>query len=122
MSPENKTEVSDIMEYVKSANLKGSLEIGENEFLWNLGGIYLRFNLDDCETTISYSRHRNQVFDIGHFHEDNNNVIDLIKNINCEDKRVQISVYLLASNFRLVDKTDKRKRNWLIIRHYYSSL
>ncbi len=122
MNVENENETFAIMEYVKSANLKGGVEIGKDEFLWDLGGVFLRFAIDVRETTVFYSHRKNQFFNIGHFHEDNCNVIGMIKDINSEDKIVQITVHPLGINFSIVDKTDMKKRNWLIVRHYYSLL
>ena len=123
MSIDNKDKVFEIMEYVKSANLKGNVEIiGEGEFLWNLGGIFLRFYIDNREATVFYSRRKSRFSEIGHFHENTCNVIDLIKDINSEDKRVHIAIGLGGSNFDIEQKTDKKKRSWLIVRHYYSEL
>lgn len=111
-----------IIEYVKSAKLKGNLEIiNDNEFIWDLGGLYLRFLLDNGETTVLYSKRKSQFFDIGHFHEDNCDVINLIQDINSEDKRIHI-VSFLGSAFHIEDKTKKKKKSWLLVRHYYSEL
>ena len=124
MSVENKDKVFEIMEYLKSANLKGNLEIiGDGEFLWTLGVIFLRFYIDNRETTVLYSRRKSLSSEIGHFHEDTCNVIDLIQDVNSEDKRVHIAVIGLGgSNFGIEQKTDKKKRSWVIVRHYYSEL
>ncbi len=55
--------VSDIMEYVKSANLKGNMEIiGDDKFLWDLDGIFLSFLVDNRETTVLYSSRKNIFF------------------------------------------------------------
>ena len=121
MSVDNNDEVLTIMKFVKSANLKGTVEIiGDDEFSWDLDGVFLRFLIDNRETTVLYSRHKRQLFEIGHFHEDNCNVISLIQDINTEDKRVHIAVLLGGSNFGIEHKTEKKKKSWLFVRHYYS--
>ena len=123
MGVDNKDEVLTVMEFVKSANLKGNVEIiGDNGFLWDLGGIFLRFIIDSRETTVLYSRRKSHFFEIGHFHEDNCDVISLIQDINSENKRVHISVILGGSNFSIEYKTESKKKSWLFVRHYYSEL
>ena len=121
MNADKKDEVLAIMGYVKSTDLKGNVEIGETDFWWDLGGLFLHFMIDEIETTVFYSRRKSQFFDIGHFHEDNCNVIKLIQDINSEDKRVHVAVLLGGSSIGIENKTDKKKRSWLI-RHYYSEL
>ena len=123
MSVNNKDEVLAIMEFIKSANLKGNIEItGDNEFLWDLGGIFLRFLIDNSETTVLYSHRKSHFFEIGHFHEDSCDVISLIQDINNEDKRVHIAVLLGGINFSIEHKTEKKKKSWVLVRHYYSKL
>ena len=123
MSVNNKDEVLAIMEFIKSANLNGNVEItGDDEFLWDLGGVFLRFLIDNGETTVLYSRRKSHLFEIGHFHEDNCDVISLIQDINSEDKRVHIAVLLGGSNFSIEHKTEKKKKSWVLVRHYYSKL
>ena len=123
MSVNNKDEVLAIMEFIKSANLKGNVEItGDDEFLWDLGGVFLRFLIDNGETTVLYSHRKSHLFEIGHFHEDNCDVISLIQDINSEDKRVHIAVLLDGSNFSIEHKTEKKKKSWVLVRHYYSKL
>ena len=123
MSTGDKDQVLAIMEFVKAANLKGNVELtGEAEFLWYLGGIFLRFLVDNRETTVLYSRHKSRFFEIGHFHEDNCDVINLVQDINREDKRVHIAVLLGGSNFGVEQKTQKKKKSCVLIRHYYSDL
>ena len=34
-----------------------------------LGGVFLRFLIDNGETAVLYSRRKSQLFEIGHFHE-----------------------------------------------------
>ena len=123
MSVNNKDEVLAIMEFIKSANLKGNIEItDDNEFLWDLGGVFLRFHVDNRETTVLYSRGKSHFFEIGHFHEVNCDVISLIQDINSEDKRIHIAVLLGGSNFSIEHKTEKQKKSWVLVRHYYSEL
>ena len=123
MSVNNKDEVLAIMEFIKSANLKGNIEItDDNEFLWDLSGVFLRFLVDNRETTVLYSRGKSHFFAIGHFHEANCDVISLIQDINSEDKRIHIAVLLGGSNFSIEHKTEKQKKSWVLVRHYYSEL
>ena len=76
-----------IIEFVKSIKAKGYIEIiNDYTFTWNLGGLFLHFLIDDEETTISYSRHKAH-HQIGHFHQDNYDVINLIQDINNENKK-----------------------------------
>ena len=123
MSVDDKEEVLAVMEFVKSAKLKGTVEIiSDNEFSWDLGGIFLRFLVDNRETTVLYSRGKSHFFEIGHFHEVNCDVISLIQEINSEDKRIHIAVLLGGSNFSIEHKTEKQKKSWVLVRHYYSEL
>ena len=123
MSVDNKEEILAVMEFVKATKLKGTVEItGDDEFLWDLDGIFLRFLIDDRETTVLYSHRKSHLFEIGHFHEDNCNVISLIQDINNEDKRVHIAVILGGSNFDIEYKAEKKKKSWLLVRHYYSNI
>ena len=111
----------DIIEYVKSINLKGKAEIiGDDTILWDLDGVCLKFLIDDRETTVLYSRRKKMVYAIGHFHEDNCDVINLVQDINSEDNRVHITAFLGSSNFEIECKTEKKKKSWLFVRHYYS--
>ena len=87
-----------------------------------LGGVFLRFLIDNGETTVLYSRRQSHLFEIGHFHEDNCEVISLIQDINSEDKRVHIAVLLGGSNFSIEHKTEEKKKSWVLVRHYYSKL
>ena len=113
----------EIMEYVKSADLKGKVEIiGDNAILWDLDGVCLKFYIDDRETTILYSRRKNMFFEIGHCQEDNCDVIDLMKDINSEDNIVHITAFWGSSCFSVEHKTEQKKKSWLFVRHYYSRL
>ena len=122
MSVDNEKELLAVIEFVKATKLKGTVEIiSDYEFLWDLDGIFLRFFVDNNETTVSYSRRKSLLFEIGHFHEDNCNVINLIQDINNENKRVHICTFL-GSSFCVEDKLKKKKKSFLFIRHYYSEL
>ncbi len=113
----------DIMKYVNSANLKGEVEIiGDGIILWDLDGVCLKFFVDDRETTILYSRRKNMFFEIGHFHKDICDVINLIQDINSEDNIVHITAFLGSSRFAIEHKTEKKKKSWFLVRHYYSRL
>lgn len=115
-------EIKPIIQYVKSTKLKGNVEIiADDQFIWDLGNLYLRFLLDNNETTVLYSKKKNQIFEIGHFHENNRDTINLIQAINEEDKRIHI-VSFFGSIFYVEDKIKKKKRSWLLVRHYYSEL
>lgn len=57
---------------------------------------------------------------IGHLHVDNEDVINMINEINREDKMVKITATFLGSAFQIVDKDTKRKKSWFLIRRYYS--
>lgn len=121
MSEDNKATVLTVTEYVKSANLKGNAEIiGDDEFLWDLGGVILHFLVDSSETTVFYSHRKNPVLQLGHFHEDTCDVINLIQDINREGKRVHIAVLFGGSNFCIEHKTEQKKKSRLLVRHYYS--
>ena len=114
-----------LMEYVKSTELKGKVQIiSDYEFLWDLGGISLRFLFDAQEAIIIYSRCKSNCFEIGHFHEDSCNLINLIKDINNADNRIHIAVlfYMFGSTFRIENKAKKKKKSWVIVNHYYSEL
>lgn len=106
-------EIKPIIEYVKSTKLKGNVEIiSDDQFIWDLGNLYLRFLLDNHETTVLYSKKKSQIFEIGHFHEDNRDTLNLIQAINSENKRVHI-VSFFGSIFYVEDKIKKKKKSWL---------
>ena len=115
-------EINAIMEYISSTNLKGRVEIGDNDsFWWHLGGVSLSFHIGSGETTIEYGRYNWKHFPIGHLHVDNSDLIQMIKEIDSESKMVEISSALpLGSSFAIIDKTRKKKKSWLLIRRYYS--
>lgn len=120
MDVSNQDEILSIIEYVKSAKLKGNIKIEENAFIWELGDVCLHFYIDYCETTIEYFGRKNKICSVGHFHEDNSSVVELINDINCESNMVEISVSFLGSSFNLLDKTTKKKKSWFFVRRYYS--
>ena len=109
-------EVMPIIDHVKTANLKGEIELGENCFWWNIGEIRLFFELDTQETTVEYF-YNSLLF--GHFHVENDEVIKLIQEINREDKIIEITVYLSGTGFAIIDKADK-KRSGFFKKRYYS--
>ena len=116
----NRNEALLIMEYVKSAKLKGKVDIGKDWFWWDLGGIHLYFGVDFRETIVEYHRRKSRINSIGHFHMDHSDVINLIKEINSEDKTVQITASPLWSSFDIIDSTAPKKKSWFLIRRYYS--
>lgn len=116
-------EVFLIIRFIKSANLKGKIEIiGDTTLTWDLGGLFLQFCLDDLETTVLYSDHKGGHCELGHFHEDTCNVINLIQEINREDKRVHITTsFWVAASALKIKQRKKRKTAYLfaiIIRNY----
>ncbi|MBO4990353.1 MAG: hypothetical protein J6D37_08495 [Clostridia bacterium] len=122
MANERQSDVASIMEYVKSATLKGSTQIAETWFLWNLGEISLHFILDERETTVEYFRHDDQKNAIGQIQKENSEVIGLIEEINSEDKMVLITRSLLnfCNTFAVVDKAAEKKKSSFFVRRYYS--
>lgn len=91
-------EIKPILEYVKFTKLKGNVEIiSDDQFIWDLGNLYLHFLLDNRDT------------------------LNLIQAINSKNKRVHI-VSFFGSIFYVEDKIKKKKRSWLFVRHYYSEL
>ena len=123
MSIDNKEEALVVMEFVKTIKFKGTVEIvSDYEFLWDLGGIFLDFYIDNNETTVLYSHRKSKWFVIGHFHEDNCNVTNLIQDINSEDKRFHVAVLLGGSYFKIEHKAQKKKKSWVLVRHYYSEI
>ena len=115
------TEPFSIINYIKKTNLKGQIEIiDDGKFIWDLGEICLIFLVDDEGTTVSYS-HRKSIFcEIGHSHENNDNLLSLIEDINNEKRRVHIATSLVGSRFNVEDKVKKKKKSWLLVKHYYS--
>ena len=120
MRIENKDEVLAIMEYVKSTNLKGDVDISEDDFWWNLGDIELYFSFDITETKIEYHLCKNKMIYLGHTHYNNSDVLKLIQEINDENKMLKITVTPLFSTLSVVDRTAKQKKSWFLVRRYYS--
>ena len=121
MDIDNQHSISAIMEYVNTANLKGSVEIKGNSIWWHLGDVILEFSIDSLETTVLYYCRKKKPHYIGHFHEDHSDTIPLIQDINREDKAVMITATLSGeSSFKLIDKATKRKKSRFFIRRYYS--
>ena len=109
-----------IIDYVKSTKLKGKVNFVNYGFKWDLEKLSLTFIFNSGETVIDYFKDKNKLVPIGHLHIDNEDVIDMIDEINREDKMVKITVTLFGSSFQIVDKAAKRKKSWLLIRRYYS--
>ena len=122
MAEESQNEVLTIIEYVKSANLKGSVEINRESFWWNLGDVTLVFYLGDGETIVEYYHSKHIRFNLGHLHVNTSDLMKFIQDINCENKMVKISVFipLLISKLTIVNKTVGKKRSGLFVRRYYS--
>ena len=109
-----------IIDYVKSINFKGKISFEAYGFRWDLGTLSLAFISNSGETTIEY---KHKLISLGHIHVDNEEVIDLINQINREDKMIQITASCFGafgSSFKIVDKTAKKKKSCLFIRRYYS--
>ncbi|MDE6585859.1 MAG: hypothetical protein K2K80_04175 [Clostridia bacterium] len=119
---DNKNLVDDaaIIDYVKSTNLKGKISFENYGFIWDLGSLSLIFICNSGEMQIEYCKRKNKLISIGHLHVDNEDVIDMINEINREDKMVKITTTFLGSTFEIVDKDSKRKKSWFLFRSYYS--
>lgn len=120
MSIENRDEVSEIMDYIKFADLKGSIEVGDGYFWWKLGDVELYFCLDSMETTVEYFRRKNKMIYLGHTHCDNADALKLIQGINSGKKMLKITVTPLFSTFSVVDATTKKKKSRFLVQRYYS--
>lgn len=120
MDNENKenSEILSILEYIKSKNLQGKTALDESSFSWTLGDIRMRFLFDPLETTILYYG-KNRFID-GHFHLDNNEVIDLIEKLNSDEYVVEVSFSLFSSTFSVMKSTEKRKKSNIFVLRYYS--
>lgn len=119
---DNKNFIDDasIIDYVKSTNLKGKITFENYGFRWDLETISLMFISNSGEMEIDYYKRKNKLKLIGHLHVDNEDVIDVINEINREDKMIMITVTFLGSTFEIVDKDIKRKKSCFLIRRYYS--
>lgn len=116
----NKIEVSDIINYAKSAVHKGTVQILDDDdgFLWDLGDLKLEFRMDNNETTVNYfikSARRG----VEHFHVDNTDVIDLIRQIDDDNKRIMITKAFWGMKFDIVDKALPKKKSRFLRRRYY---
>lgn len=122
MANERQSDVASIMDFVKSATLKGSTQIGETWFLWELGEITLHFNVEESQTTVEYFRHDDPKNAIGQIQKENSEVIGLIEAINSKDKMVFITRSLLnvCNSFAVVDKSAEKKKSGFFVRRYYS--
>lgn len=113
-------EILSIINHIKAANLKGKTDFGADFFSWDLGNVHLCFLFDSWETTVMYYG-PNRLFS-GHFHRDNEDVIDLIDKINSKDTIIAVTFSLLGSKFEIKSRTDRRKRSNLFVLRYYSEL
>ncbi|MGN1207746.1 MAG: hypothetical protein ACI4SP_05550 [Eubacteriales bacterium] len=120
MDNSGQDDILSIMNYIKTVNLKGKVDIEEHFFWWNLGNIELYFCIDTNETTVSYYRNGHKLHYLGHFHIDNSDVVNLIQDINSESKIIQITYSFLGSGFSVIDKTAEKKKSWFLCRRYYS--
>ena len=120
MDNENKenSEILSILEYIKSKNLQGKTALDESSFSWTLGDIRMRLLFDPLETTILYYG-KNRFID-GHFHLDNNEVIDLIEKLNSDEYVAEVSFSLFSSTFSVMKSTEKRKKSNIFVLRYYS--
>lgn len=78
----------------------------------------MRFLFDPLETTILYYG-KNRFID-GHFHLDNNEVIDLTEKLNSDEYVVEVSFSLFSSTFSVMKSTEKRKKSNIFVLRYYS--
>ena len=120
MDNQNFVNNASIIDYVKSTNLKGKVSVVNFGFIWDLENLSLKFIFNSGETVIDYFKGKKNLISIGQLHVDNEDVIEMINEINREDKIVKITVTLLGSSFQIVDKASKRKKSWFLIRRYYS--
>lgn len=110
-----------IIDHVKSSNLKGQIVFENHGFKWYWGDLWLEFIFNSGEMTISYFKSKSKFISIGHMHVDNEDIIDLINEINREDKVIKVtSNFLWGSSFEIIDKTAERKKSCFLIRRYYS--
>lgn len=109
-----------IMNYIKTIKLKGNVDIEEDGFWWDLGNIKLYFCIDKYETILSYYYKGHKLRYLGHFHEVNSDVVNLIQDINSESRIIQITDSFFDSSFSIIDKTAERKKSRFLCRHYYS--
>ncbi|MDE6442342.1 MAG: hypothetical protein K2L12_06300 [Clostridia bacterium] len=100
--------------------LKGKVDIGKDLLWWELGNIKLNFSVDIDETLVTYYHCKRKSKYIGHMHLDNCDLINLINDINSENKMVKITVSFLGSTFDVIDKNIKKKKSWFLVRRYYS--
>ena len=113
-------DILSVINRIKSANLKGKTDFGADCFSWDLGNVRLCFLFDSWETTVMYYG-PNRLFS-GHFHSDNEDLIDLINDINSKDHIIAVTFSLFGSTFEIKNRTDRRKRSNLFVRRYYSEL
>ena len=110
----------DVIIYVKTIKAKGKVSFENYGFRWDLEGLSLAFIFNSGETVIAYYKNAKKLVEIGHLHVDNEDAINMINEINREDKMVKITATVFGSNFEIVDKNTKRKKSWFLVRRYYS--
>lgn len=120
MDNPNFVEDKAIIDYVKSIKLKGNVSFENYGFRWELGSLILDFIANSGETVINYYKGTKKLIEIGHTHVNNEDVINMINEINREDKVVKITATFLGSTFEIVDKDAKRKKSRFLIHRYYS--
>ncbi|MCH5155414.1 MAG: hypothetical protein J1F69_02305 [Clostridiales bacterium] len=121
MDNQNYVDDKAIIDYVKSIKLKGNVSFENYGFMWDLEGVSLAFISNSGEMMVNYyKKGKKKLVEIGHLHVDNEDVINMINEINSEDKMVKITAAFLCSTFEVVDKTAKRKKSCFLVRRYYS--
>lgn len=111
-----------IMDYVRSNKFKGTLDVGEDCFTWDLDGVFFRFSVYDNQTDVEYFVNKESDDPIGKLIKDNAEVLPLIEQINDENKMVEVTKYFfgICNSFMVVDKSVGKKKSRLFVRRYYS--
>ncbi len=110
MNKQSFVDDKEIIDYVKSIKLKGNVIFENYGFKWELENLSLSFIANSGETVINYYKGKKALIEIGHIHVNNEDVINLINEINHEDKMVKITATFLGSTFEVVDKNTKKKK------------
>jgi len=113
---------AEILDYVRSAKMKGTVDVDDYGFTWDLGGVFFRFSVYDNQTDVDYFGDTHDDDPIGKFIKDNAEVLPFIEEINDENKMVAITKHFLdiCVTFEVVDKSTPKKQSGLFTRHYYS--
>lgn len=111
-----------ILDYVRSAKMKGVVDVDDYGFTWDLEGVFFRFNVYENQTDVDYFGDTHDDEPIGKFIKDNAEVLPFIEEINDENKMVAITKYFLGlcTSFEVVDKSTPKKQSDMFVRHYYS--